>query len=260
MPSPRWRLIVTPPASGAENMALDEALMERAGGTGEWVLRVYSWSSPTISLGRNQTALGRYDLDAIRARGIAVVRRPTGGRAILHDREITYSVTAPVSSAGDLQASYRRINTLLLHGLQQLGVGATVSAGDGRRMSQPGMSPCFHEPAPGELTLAGRKLAGSAQWRADGALLQHGSILVADDQTALAALALGSDQSIPAPATLADALGRAPTVAELGDALAAAVREVEDPEATELVIEPAIRARALGLVVRYLDDAWTWRR
>src|SRR3954466_12069034 len=97
----RWRLLVTPPASGPENMALDEALMARAIETGEWVLRVYSWATPTLSLGRNQTARGRYDLGRIRERGLGVVRRPTGGRAILHDREITYSVTAPVDAAGD---------------------------------------------------------------------------------------------------------------------------------------------------------------
>src|SRR4051812_18539212 len=101
-----WRLIVTPAAGGAENMALDEALMDRARESREWVMRVYSWSTPTISLGRNQTAHGRYDLDRIAQLGFDVVRRPTGGRAILHHREITYSVTAPCDEAGDLRESY----------------------------------------------------------------------------------------------------------------------------------------------------------
>src|SRR5438045_6038726 len=119
----RWRLLFTPPATGPENMALDEALMTRAHETGEWVLRVYSWASPTISLGRNQSARGRYDLGRIHERGLGVVRRPTGGRAILHNREITYSVTGPAQDAGDLRASYERINRLLLAGLNALGVG-----------------------------------------------------------------------------------------------------------------------------------------
>ena len=110
--SRQWRLLVSPPASGAENMALDEALMERARETGEWTARVYSWATPTVSLGRNQTARGRYDLDRINALGYKVVRRPTGGRAILHDREITYSVTALVADAGDLLDSYAQINQL----------------------------------------------------------------------------------------------------------------------------------------------------
>src|SRR5215475_3676287 len=109
----RWRLVLTPAARGAENMALDEALMERARRTREWVLRVYSWRTPTISLGRNQTARGRYDLERMRECGVDVVRRPTGGRAILHAREITYSVTAPADGAGSLRESYHRINRLL---------------------------------------------------------------------------------------------------------------------------------------------------
>src|SRR5215207_4204233 len=184
MPPPRqsWRLLVTPPATGPENMALDEALMDRARETAEWTLRVYSWSAPTISLGRNQSAYQLYDLERIHARGLAVVRRPTGGRAILHDREITYSVTAPLAGAGDLRESYERITRLLVAGLRLLGADASVATAT-QRASPPGVAPCFDEPSSGELTLGGRKLAGSAQWRSDDALLQHGSILVEDDQS-----------------------------------------------------------------------------
>jgi lipoate-protein ligase A len=240
-------------------MALDETLMARARASGEWVLRVYSWASPTISLGRNQTARGRYDLERIRVRGLAVVRRPTGGRAILHHREITYSVTAPVEGAGDLRESYERINRLLLDALRKLGVMAEA-ARPGVRAAPPGMSPCFDEPAAGELTVAGRKLAGSAQWRSDGALLQHGSILIADDQSSLAELAIGSQTVVPAPATLTEALGRTPTVTDVAEALASAVRGLEDPSAEPLVIDDSVRAGVSELVVRYLDDEWTWRR
>ena len=261
MPSPRqtWRLLVTPPASGAENMALDEALMDRARQTGEWVLRVYSWSAPTISLGRNQSARGRYDLDRVRRLDLGVVRRPTGGRAILHHREITYSVTAPVRDAGDLRESYDRINRLLLSALHRVGVAASV-ANPPTRSTTPGMAPCFDEPAFGELTLDGRKLAGSAQWRSEDALLQHGSILVADDQTLLATLALEGPTAIPAPATLTDALGAAPELSEVAAALADAVRDLEDANARELTVDDELRARASALIVRYVDDAWTWRR
>jgi lipoyl(octanoyl) transferase len=241
-------------------MALDEALMDRARQTGEWVLRVYSWSAPTISLGRNQSAFGRYDLDRIQTLGLGVVRRPTGGRAILHDREITYSVTAPVGDdAGDLHESYHRINRLLLHGLRSLGVAATV-ANPATRSAAPTMAPCFNEPAAGELTLDGRKLAGSAQWRSADALLQHGSILVADDQSLLATLARDGPRGIPAPATLTDALGEPPELSDVAAALADAVRNLEDAHATELLVDDELRARASALVVRYVDDAWTWRR
>jgi len=240
-------------------MALDEALMDRARETGEWVLRVYSWNVPTISLGRNQSARGRYNLDRVHELSLDVVRRPTGGRAILHDREITYSVTAPVGDAGDLRESYHRINRLLLSALQSLGVAATI-ANPATRSAVPGMAPCFDEPAAGELTLDGRKLAGSAQWRSEDALLQHGSILVADDQSLLATLALDGAGQIPAPATLIDALGAAPELSDVADALAGAVRDLEDANARELVVDDELRARASALIVRYVDDAWTWRR
>src|SRR5918999_2420397 len=107
---PRWRLLLTDPASGPENMALDEALMDRARATGEWVLRVYSWSRPTLSVGRHQRARDAYDPVTLAAEGLFIVRRPTGGRAILHEREVTYSVTGPAAVAGTVRESYQRIN------------------------------------------------------------------------------------------------------------------------------------------------------
>jgi lipoate-protein ligase A len=242
-------------------MALDEALMDRARSTGEWVLRVYGWSHPTISLGRNQSAAGRYDLDRIRSLGLGIVRRPTGGRAILHDREITYSVTGPVDDARDLRASYARINQLLLHALRGLGADAEVAV-ETERSVPPGMSPCFDQPAAGELILGGRKLAGSAQWRAEGALLQHGSILIGDDQALLATLGREPHREPPQPATLSEALGRAPSLTEVAEALRSAVRALELTEPSELLLgaDDELRARTSALVVRYRDDHWTWRR
>ena len=255
----QWRFIVTPPADGAENMALDEALMERARVTGEWVVRVYSWRTPTISLGRNQTARDRYDLARIRELGLDIVRRPTGGRAILHHREITYSVTGPVAEAGGLRHSYDRINLLLAEALRALGADVAIAAPSKRGVS-PGMSPCFDEPAAGELTLDGRKLAGSAQWRADGALLQHGSILIEDDQSLLSTLALANGPAVPPPATLAGALDHVPSVNDVSLALGEAIRVVEGVQPYELSIDEPLRARTTALVVRYVDNAWTWRR
>jgi len=259
MAKPIWRLLLSPAAGGAENMALDEALMSRARDTGEFTLRVYSWASPTISLGRNQSARRVYDLDRIRARGLRVVRRPTGGRAILHHREITYSVTAPTTDAGDLRESYDRINRVLIAGLERLGVQTEIAAPAGRA-APPGPAPCFDAPSAGELVFDGKKLAGSAQWRSDGAVLQHGSILVHDDQSSLADLTIIPQRPVPPPATLAGALGHAPTPREVSDALGLAVKELEDPSASELVVDPETRARADALVVQYEDDAWTWRR
>src|SRR5262249_3926178 len=209
MPHPRWRILVAPAAAGAENMAREEALMSGARQRDEWPLGVYAWSAPTISLGRNQSALRHYDRERIRRRGVAVVRRPTGGRAILPHRGITYSVTAPALAAGTERESYARIGRLLVGALGNLRVEADI-APRRERARLPDATPCFELPAEGELTFDGRKLAGSAQWRSEGALLQHGSILIADDQAHLADFTRSASPAVPTAATLAEAMGRAP--------------------------------------------------
>ena len=239
-------------------MALDEALMARARRTGEAVLRVYAWSRPTLSLGRNQRAAGLYDELSLAERGIGVVRRPTGGRALLHHREVTYSVTAPCAPSGTLHAEYTRINALLSSALAALGVPVVVAAP--ARSATPSAAPCFAEPARGELTLDGRKLVGSAQWRERGALLQHGSILVDDDQSSIVGFMREPVPAPPPPATLRDALGRAPVLTEVSDALFRAVRTLSDPDARPLVLDDELSREANDIAARYRDDAWTWRR
>ncbi|MEO8193912.1 MAG: hypothetical protein ABI681_08665 [Gemmatimonadales bacterium] len=255
-----WRLMLVPPRGGAENMARDAALMQRSRETGESVFSVYAWDRPTLSLGRNQTARGRYDLGEIARRGVDVVRRPTGGRALLHHREVTYSVTAPLANEHSLRDSYERINCILLDGLRQLGVDAAESrAGGPGRL--PEDLPCFAEPAAGELVTGGAKLVGSAQYREDGALLQHGSILVEDDQPLVAALLRSSDPELEAPAaaTLAAALGRAPAAAEVALALFESVRKLEDSAASSLE-ESDIREATARHIEQYSSEWWTWRR
>ena len=241
-------------------MARDAALMERARATGESVFSVYSWERATLSLGRNQAARDRYDLEEIERRGIEVVRRPTGGRALLHWHEVTYSVTAPAAAAESLHESYERINRILLHGLGMLGVIAAESRG-GPRTPSPGDLPCFAAPAEGELITGGAKLVGSAQFRENDALLQHGSILIDDDQPIIASLLRESSARVtPAPAaTLRSALGRAPSVEEVAAGLFDAVKSLENEEAT-LLDEADIRGEALRHVPDYVNPLWTWRR
>ena len=255
-----WRLLFAAPRSGAENMARDMALQARAARTGETVFSVYSWSRPTLSFGRNQPASGLYDLDRIRAARIDVVRRPTVGRAILHNREVTYSVTAPLEDAAPLRETYSRINQILQNGLSRLGI-AVVPATSSERAAVPSIRPCFEAPAEGELVAQGSKLVGSAQYRDDGALLQHGSILVNDDQSSLPDFArLSSEsESVPAPATLHALLGRSPDPAEVAEAMFDAVRSLEDERAIELD-EDEVRDAALQHVSHFLDEGWTWRR
>ena len=240
-------------------MALDEALMARARRTGERVLRVYGWSAPTLSLGRNQRARGLYLADELERRGIGVVRRPTGGRALLHHREVTYSVTAPCTADVGVAAEYGRINLLLRTALETLGVRVSM-ASPAAQSAPPSATPCFAEPARGELVFDGRKLVGSAQWRDDGALLQHGSILVDDDQGSIPSLMREPAALLAPPATLRDALGRAPVLHEVAEALFAAVRAHVDPHALPLAREDELTHDAERLTTRFRDEAWTWRR
>src|SRR5215210_4469882 len=165
----RWRILVVPPRNGAENMARDVGLMRRARATGESVFSIYEWTRPTLSFGRNQIVVARYNRERIRSLGIDTVRRPTGGRALLHNREVTYSVAAPAGGGIALRQSYDQINVILLAALARLGVSASVAEPEARA-SQPSDLPCFAAPSRGELVSAGSKLVGSAQWRDAGAL------------------------------------------------------------------------------------------
>ena len=257
-----WHLMHTPPLPAARNMGIDAALLERARATGDTVLRVYSWSRPALSLGRHQRAVGLYDAGRAAGRGVDVVRRPTGGRALLHAREVTYSVTAP--TAGERPSeSYARINRLLLDGLRRMGVRATL-ASPPARATHPGDAPCFLTPSPGELVVGDRKLVGSAQWRERGAFLQHGSILVDDDQHVLGELALREISPSPPAATLRDCLRRDAAPEDVAAALFASVRALEDP-AAEPLSDGALDLRtplgdaAARLTEHFADDEWTWR-
>lgn len=237
-------------------MALDEALMSRAARTGEAVFRVYAWSSPTLSLGRNQRAKGDYDMDAARTLGVGIVRRPTGGRALLHDHEVTYSVTMPAESALDADAAYAFINDVLLGALAKLGVPAkrateTVSI-------PPGLRPCFDAPSEHEIVVGDRKLVGSAQWRRGGALLQHGSILVRDDQAMIARL-MKSPITPPAAATLFGSIGREPVAGEVADLIHAALNTRLSAKVA-MLLDTGLAAEVATLQSRYADDTWTWRR
>lgn len=263
-------------APGARNMAVDEALMAAAR-AGEVVVRLYRWSPPCLSLGRNQRARGRFDRDAAEELGVDVVRRPTGGRSVYHHRELTYAVAAPADRWGSLRESYRLVNRALLRGLAALGVEAEEAPAGGRA---PGPSPraCFRDPLPGEIVVEGRKLVGSAQWRRDGALLQHGSILLRAEQGMAERLRLRSEYERseddsgagpeaappadggPGDVGLVDVLAVEPDVEALSGALRVGFTEVLDGPAREGALTPAEEERAAELEDRYRDDGWTWRR
>ena len=256
-----WRLLDTPPAPGAWNMAVDEALAESVRAGGPPVLRVYRWSPPCLSLGRNQPS-GGYDRDEIRRRGLDVVRRPTGGRAVLHHRELTYSVATREGELGGPRQSYAAINRALVAGLARLGVPARLQPAGTERAPIPSLAPCFEQPVEGEVTAGGRKLVGSAQRTDRGVMLQHGSLPIEDDQSAVALLLRADVQAATPepPATLAGLLGAPPDWDSLVDALAAGWAETLCAALRRDGLTGEEVRRAEGHRARYEDPAWTWHR
>ena len=256
---PSWGFLPTLVLDGPYNMAIDDAMSAQARTLGAALVRIYGWSQPVLSLGRHQRAAGLYDRSAASARGIAVVRRPTGGRAVLHAREITYCVAAPEQALGSLMSAYRTINELLVSALRTLGVDARVASPD-TPSPRPVAGACFEEPVAGEIVARGRKLVGSAQWRSEGAFLQHGSILVDDDQGLANDLLVAPLPPPPATATLRTLIGRAPELVEFERALACAVatRYGQPPE--EVAFDGELARLAEARRAHYASDGWTWRR
>jgi len=206
-----WRLIVDGDLVGALNMARDMAMLEAvAEGHARPALRLYGWDPPCLSLGRHQ-GVGAADLDFCQAEGIDVVRRPTGGRALLHHLEITYAVVAPVGVdplPRGLQDAYRSICKALVRAMHALGVEAELTGGEVNvHLPSPRSSvPCFEAPAGGEVVVRGRKLIGSALRAHAGSILQHGSILLDwDGRLQAGSMGLADDSALrPHITTLRD--------------------------------------------------------
>lgn len=176
----QWRLIKSTPASGAWNMALDEAILEStAAGKSPPTLRLYAWEPACLSLGYAQP-FKDVDLRSLLEHGWDVVRRPTGGRAILHTDELTYAVIAPQNEprvAGTILESYRRLSVALVEALRQIGLPAAADKEYPLPQgSQLNGAVCFEVPSNYEITANGKKLIGSAQARRFKGVLQHGSL------------------------------------------------------------------------------------
>ncbi|KIL38460.1 octanoyltransferase [Gordoniibacillus kamchatkensis] len=180
-----WRFIHTGNRSPAENMAIDEAVLTaHSEGLVPPTVRFYGWAPATLSIGYFQKAT-ELDFEAIAAEGVGFVRRPTGGRAVLHDAELTYSIIVAESYPGipaNVTEAYRVLSEGLLLGFRGLGLDARMvqlaSEEDKQAYASPGSAACFDSPSWYELVVEGRKVAGSAQTRHKGVVLQHGSILL----------------------------------------------------------------------------------
>jgi lipoate-protein ligase A len=182
----KWRLIDSGPNLGAYNMAVDEELLARAqAGEKVPVLRFYAWDPPAVSIGRFQKMEEAVNAGACKQRGIDIVRRITGGRAVLHNKELTYSIIASTDDLffpKNVLGTYKLIAAGLLQGLTNLGIPAEMVSRSSRHaalVQKEARDPaCFSSPSWYELLAHGKKIIGSAQRRLSGAFLQHGSILM----------------------------------------------------------------------------------
>jgi lipoate-protein ligase A len=190
-PLATWRLLNTGSADGATNMAIDEAILTVvAEGRSPPTLRFFAWEPPCLSIGYSQAA-DEVDIARCRQAGVDFVRRPTGGRAILHTDELTYSIVVPQGEprvVGGVLESYRRLSAGLVRGLRLLGmdvVQAEAGHGTATLTGQDAdvSAACFDAPSAYEVTAGGKKLVGSAQVRRRGAVLQHGSLPLQGDIT-----------------------------------------------------------------------------
>jgi lipoyl(octanoyl) transferase len=284
-----WRMLTSYDQQGGYLMALDEALLESVIAGGAPVVRFYTWRPATLSLGVNQP-VREIDPDEVARRGFSLVRRLTGGRAVLHQHELTYSVIArendPRVSGGVIE-SYRKISAALVEGLRDLGVevslaepskamframaaarrDADLNETTATEADSSHGAVCFDAASAYEVTVGGRKLVGSAQARRGGVVLQHGSILLDIDWDAwVSVFAYASDAGkqraylkLPGRMTsLKHELGREVRVEETQRAIAAAFERVMNItlEPTALSTTEATEAERLARE-KYESPAWT---
>ncbi|MHB9146040.1 MAG: lipoate--protein ligase family protein [Symbiobacteriia bacterium] len=269
----RWRLLDTGHLPAAMNMAIDEAILEaHAAGRVPPTLRFYGWNPGAVSIGYFQRLEAEVDLAACQALGLDVVRRPTGGRAVLHEPELTYSVVIRQELLpGDVVYTYRVLCQGLLAGMQRLGVPAelAIPAAGAMRPQGPAAAACFTTSSWYELVVDGRKLVGSAQMRRDGVILQHGSILLDLDADRLfAALRVPPERLAAVKAaflakatSVRQAAGGPATWDEARRALAAGFGSGLDLQLTPGELTPGELDRAAELArEKYGNPAWNAKK
>lgn len=274
----QWRFIVTEAMPPAMNMAVDEAILQlHSEGKVPPTVRFYTWNPATLSIGYFQKAAKEINLEALRERGLGFVRRPTGGRAVLHDQELTYSVVVseshPKMPSGVTEA-YKVISMGLLHGFQRLGLHAEMvslaTEEEKEKYSSPGSSACFDSPSWYELVVEGKKVAGSAQTRQKGVILQHGSILLEMDVELLFSLLNFPSERVK-QRMMESFRQKAVTINEVSPrpiGLQEAVEAFRDGFASGLEVELVpgeLTAEELALAdelvrTRYASDEWNFRR
>jgi len=269
-----WRLIQTLPASGPWNMAVDQALLESMGHSDVHpVLRLYAWNPPCLSIGYAQS-IADVNRNHLTNLGWELVRRPTGGRAILHTDELTYAVIGPHSEprlAGGVLESYRRLSGALVAALTKIGL--PVQALPHPKEQLPTTSEaepiCFEQPSTYEITVHGKKLIGSAQARKKAGILQHGTLPLYGDLTRITQVltfdreelrAIAAQRLLVRAATVEHVLNQPITWKMAADAFIAAFAEILNLSLipTKLTSEELTRAEVL-VKEKYTLSQWTER-
>jgi len=249
-----WSLIVEPTGRpGSENMSIDYSLLRRAQ-EGVAFFRLYRWSPACLSFGRNEPATRRYDIAEIERLGLDTVRRPTGGRAVWHDAELTYAVAAPSETFGSLSETYNIIHITIGAALRRLGIPAELAGKPAPGAGALSGGACFAAPAGGEVVVAGKKLVGSAQVREQDAFLQHGSVLLEDGQDVVTQVTSGLPVR-PVSTSISALLARTVEF----DEVAAAVEEEAKGSWSGSWSKQELPCTALEHA-KFAGPDWTWQR
>ncbi len=267
-----WRLIIHPPYDGAWNMAVDEAILESVSVKTQLpTLRLYDWAPYTLSLGHAQP-VSDVDLASLKDHNWSLVRRPTGGRAILHADELTYSVCAPMDDpvlSGSVLESYQKISKALLSGLEHVGIQADSIQKKSEESDFVHDPVCFQFPSDYEITFKGKKLIGSAQARKKNGVLQHGAIPIFGDITRIIEVLNFSDSEskikvknrlLMRATTINDSLGKELSWFDLADAICEGFSDKLEIEFNRNSLSAQELKRATQIYQeKYANDSWTMR-
>ncbi|MCD8848466.1 biotin/lipoate A/B protein ligase family protein [Staphylococcus arlettae] len=272
-----WNFINTGSNDPYYNMAFDEALLNFVSrGEIDPVIRFYTWNPATLSVGYFQRLTKEIDTAKVKALGYGLIRRQTGGRGVLHDKELTYSVIVLESHPNmpsTITEAYRVISEGLLEGFKLLGFDAYFaiprSEEEREKLKQPRSAVCFDAPSWYELVVEGRKIAGSAQVRQKGVILQHGSLLQDVDIDELFDLFIFKNDRlkdkmkqafVDKAVAINDIAERHISIAEMESAFEAGFKKGLDIEFKPLKLTPSQLQEVDELIIKYKSDEWNYRK
>lgn len=272
-----WNFINTGSKDPYYNMAMDEALLNFVSrGEIDPVIRFYTWNPATLSMGYFQRLKKEIDIEKVKEKGYGLVRRQTGGRGVLHDKELTYSVIVPDSHPKmptTVTEAYRVISQGLLEGFKNLGFetyfAVPRSKEEREKLKQPRSSVCFDAPSWYELVVEGRKIAGSAQTRQKGVILQHGSILQDIDVDELFDLFIFKhdrlknkmkEAFVDKAVAINDISEKHITLNEMEDAFKEGFKEGLQIEFKPLTLTDEQMNKVKELEEKFRSDEWTYRK